>query len=522
VVDGRSYTVAQGAGGLWAEPYSYWLPVTVNSPGNLGSLWRSDAGLLSNGTSAASVELKFFPKGGTPTTTSVAVGAREQVILRDVIGQALGITPGKGPLKITSDQPLIVTSRTYNDSATGTLGQDYDGFSGDSGLSAGQSALIAQLTHKEPYRTNLGLTNMGSTPAVVRVTLYDGEGVQLAAFSVNLQPGSFWQEEVFKNNTTRKDLDACYAKVTVQSGSGILAHGSVIDGRTNDPTTLWGKLQCLKPTIATQPKDQGVKEGATATLSIAATGTAPLSYQWYQGSSGETTTPIAGATSSSLTTAAFTETGSFKYWARVSNDCGSADSATATVTVTPGCSATCTATVPTAAIRGKVVTFTGAATPANCDEPATVTWEWSFGDGSAVSTLQSPTYQYATPGSYNWTLKVSVGGVVKCSKSGTISIAEDYSGTWNGLTIQGWNISFTITDNVVTNVDFRVDGTSCWTSIKGRIPTNVIANKFKVIIYSWGIIEGFFDSATQAHGTVSSIYNSQCMVQPINWTAKKS
>ncbi len=64
---------------------------------------------------------------------------------------------------------------------------------------------------------------------------------------------------------------------------------------------------------------------------MVAAGTAPLSYQWYIGASGNTTSPIPGATASTYTTPPLTSTTS--YWVRVSNAVGSVDSATATITV---------------------------------------------------------------------------------------------------------------------------------------------------------------------------------------------
>lgn len=85
------------------------------------------------------------------------------------------------------------------------------------------------------------------------------------------------------------------------------------------------------PSITTQPASQTIISGQTATMTVAATGTAPLSYQWYQGSSPSTTNPISGATSASYTTPALT--GSTNYWVQVSNSSGTADSNTATITV---------------------------------------------------------------------------------------------------------------------------------------------------------------------------------------------
>ena len=89
---------------------------------------------------------------------------------------------------------------------------------------------------------------------------------------------------------------------------------------------------CAVPSITAQPQSASIQSGQTTTLSVTATGTSPLSYQWYEGSAGDTSTPV-GTSAGSFTTPALTATTS--YWVRVSNSCGHADSATATVTVEP-------------------------------------------------------------------------------------------------------------------------------------------------------------------------------------------
>ena len=48
----------------------------------------------------------------------------------------------------------------------------------------------------------------------------------------------------------------------------------------------------VAPTIGTQPQDSTIVSGATATLTVAAAGTGPLSYQWYQGVAGDTSIPV--------------------------------------------------------------------------------------------------------------------------------------------------------------------------------------------------------------------------------------
>jgi hypothetical protein len=86
---------------------------------------------------------------------------------------------------------------------------------------------------------------------------------------------------------------------------------------------------CTAPAITSQPQSATVPAGTGVTLSVGATGTS-LTYQWYIGTRGVTTNPISGATGPTVNvTPSVTTT----YWVRVSNSCGTADSASATVTV---------------------------------------------------------------------------------------------------------------------------------------------------------------------------------------------
>jgi hypothetical protein len=85
----------------------------------------------------------------------------------------------------------------------------------------------------------------------------------------------------------------------------------------------------IPPTITLQPVSQTVTAGQTATFMVTATGTAPLSYQWYQGQ-----TAISGATGSTYTTPATVvgNSGSM-YSVIVTNPVGTATSTAATLSV---------------------------------------------------------------------------------------------------------------------------------------------------------------------------------------------
>jgi hypothetical protein len=87
----------------------------------------------------------------------------------------------------------------------------------------------------------------------------------------------------------------------------------------------------IAPLITAQPVSTIINSGGTATLTVAASGTSPA-FQWYIGQSGDNSNPVSGG-SGTFTTPALTTTTS--YWARATNVAGTADSNSATVTVTP-------------------------------------------------------------------------------------------------------------------------------------------------------------------------------------------
>src|SRR5208282_2607238 len=128
------------------------------------------------------------------------------------------------------------------------------------------------------------------------------------------------------------------AATSAESGSQFsVVVSNAVGSMTSNPATLTvNPATPTAPSITQQPTNQTVTAGQTATFSVIATGTAPLSYQWQKGGSA-----ITGATMATYTSAATTtsETGS-QFSVVVSNAIGSKTSNSATLTVNPATTAT--------------------------------------------------------------------------------------------------------------------------------------------------------------------------------------
>src|SRR5437879_4772460 len=143
----------------------------------------------------------------------------------------------------------------------------------------------------------------------------------------------------------------------------------------------------VAPAITTQPANQTVTAGQTATFTVVATGTAPLSYQWQKNG-----VNLAGATSSSYTTPVTTTSDSGSTFAVVvSNSAGTATSSAATLTVNPAPVAPAITTQPAnqTVTAGQTATFTVVATGT-----APLSYQWQKNGVSMVGATSS---SYTTP-----------------------------------------------------------------------------------------------------------------------------
>jgi hypothetical protein len=208
------------------------------------------------------------------------------------------------------------------------------------------------------------------------------------------------------------------------------------------------------PSITTQPQSRTVTAGNSVSFSVAATGTAPLAYQWQQNGA-----DISGATSSTYSIGAVQASDAAYYTVSISSPFGSQTSAAATLTVLVPPTITTQPQSLTVNI-GASAMFTAAAT----GNPAP-TYQWKFNGanigGATASTYTRSNVQPVDAGSYTVVVNNSGGttnsqpATLTINKPPAVSVAVSTNGTpFTAPATILVSASASDTDGTVAQVDF--------------------------------------------------------------------
>jgi hypothetical protein len=219
------------------------------------------------------------------------------------------------------------------------------------------------------------LTNSGNANLSVNLATASGNGFGITGLSL---PATITAGQSLS-------LAVQFAPATAGAATGSLSFTD--NARGSQPTvavTGSGVAAQVAPSISTQPISQSVTVGQTASFSVIATGTAPLSYQWQRSG-----VAIAGATSSSYTTPATASSDSGAQFAVVvSNTAGNVTSGAAALTVNAASVAPSISTQPISqsVTVGQTASFTVIATGA-----APLSYQWQR-NGAAIAGATSSSY----------------------------------------------------------------------------------------------------------------------------------
>ena len=145
----------------------------------------------------------------------------------------------------------------------------------------------------------------------------------------------------FRHSDQTRNLTAsCNGDPTLDCTSSAIMNHILVSG-LNGQLLAWDNAAlnavygtapaCTPPSIIVQPFGASINSGNSAQLSVAAIGTAPLSYQWFVGATGDTSTPVANGATATIVVAPAATT---SYWVRITGACAPvANSNAATVAV---------------------------------------------------------------------------------------------------------------------------------------------------------------------------------------------
>ncbi len=291
----------------------------------------------------------------------------------------------------------------------------------------------------------------------------------------------------------------------------------------------------VPPTIAGQPSNQTVTIGQTATFSITAAGTAPLSYQWRKNDAN-----ISGATAATYTTpATVSSDNGAQFTVVVSNLAGSIASTAATltvntpplITVQPGSQS---------AVIGQTATFS---VTANGTAPLSYQWNKNGTpiSGATASSYTTPATISSDSGSqFNVTVTNSVGSVTSNTISLTVTAPGQLSANSSSFTFSSVDVgssstqSTTITNNGGANVTISTVGVSgAGFTVSGFSNGQVITPGASVILSvkfapaSAGSVTGAVTITSNASNSPLSVSLSGLGVAVqhsavLNWTASTS
>jgi len=261
---------------------------------------------------------------------------------------------------------------------------------------------------------------------------------------------------------------------------------------TSSAATLTVNPAPVAPTITTSPANQAVTAGQTATFTVVAAGTAPLSYQWQKNG-----VNIAGATAASYTTpATVTSDSGSTFDVAVTNTAGTVTSAGATLTVNPAPVAPTITTPPAnqTVTAGQTATFTvvaagtaplsyqwqkngvniAGATSASYTTPATVTSD----SGSTFDVVVSNTVGTVTSSAATLTVNPAPAPAIQLSSS-SINFTNGVVGTGLSQPLIVTNTgtaTLTVTQVTVTGAAFSVSGFTLPLSVNAGQQTTITVN----------------------------------------------
>ena len=239
---------------------SYRIPGMVRTQGQAGTLWRSDLVIYNASASARSVQIVYswVDAGGIGRMSGASIPFAAGQIIQwvDFVKLWLGLSETDtnpyinafvdvSPADSNAD-PILVTSRVYNNQPTGNVGLGVPGYTSADVASvsgAKKRLILAGLRSDANYRSNVALfiaSGSSLTSAGATLKVYDVNGTFLASAGIGLSTASPFIQLSIDNLVANSGGDKTNISVVVENltGAPISGYATVVDNRSGDGTLV--------------------------------------------------------------------------------------------------------------------------------------------------------------------------------------------------------------------------------------------------------------------------------------------
>lgn len=248
-----------------APPANALIIPSVGHLDGVNTKWQSDVRLANPTATKQTYALTFTPNDPTQgvKTTTITVASNDTTALDDIVRNWYGVgtlgesangvllivpttasgsnSAGVVPNTVSVQTVAVASSRTYDVTSSGTLGQFIPAIPFSSFIDKNAAALsLQQIAQNDAFRTNLGLVEGSGNPATVLLSVFSNSGGKLLSQSIDLKANEQKQLNAFlaTNGITLAD-GRVEVKVTAGTGK-VTAYASVVDNETGDPLLVSG------------------------------------------------------------------------------------------------------------------------------------------------------------------------------------------------------------------------------------------------------------------------------------------
>ena len=228
-----------------SEEAIFVVPAVARIDGVGDTTWFSDVTIANPDTRSVEVELTYLPRNRDNTqapTREFLIGPGQSLTLEDVV-QGTFETTGSGALVVRGQRPVVVVSRTFNDTPDGTFGQFIAGLDQRAAIQEGTIGHLLMLDESALFRSNLGLVNLSSHEVSAEVSFFDPSGSDLGTLAFTLPPRGVVQQNRVLRELTNLEVAGFRAEVRLLTPeSRVVAFASVVDNASGDPTFVDTRL----------------------------------------------------------------------------------------------------------------------------------------------------------------------------------------------------------------------------------------------------------------------------------------